>query len=148
MKALIEATEVRIRHLEQVRNACEATIAAERELLRIQRHTTGNGHSTWQPVASNGHRNGHSRTGRPSAAVAPLSSRRQIVKLLEDNYPKDFDPQDVSRRTGVIKRSPDGRLSTYSLLARLYQEGKIDKERPGRYRALPPSRRGKNGTRS
>jgi len=147
MKALIEGTEVRIRHLEQIRDACDATIAAERQLLRIQRVTPQNGHSGWEPPVRNGHKNGYRRTGRPAGA-APLSSRRQIVKLLEDNYPKDFDPQDVSRRTGVIKRSPDGRLSTYSLLARLYQEGKIDKEGPGRYRALPPSRRGKNGTRS
>jgi hypothetical protein len=65
------------------------------------------------------------------------------VKLLEDNYPRDFDPQEVSRKTGVISKSPSGRLSTYSLLARLYQEGKIDKHGTGRYCAVAPSKRWK-----
>ncbi len=133
MKNLIEATESRIRHLEQMRAACEATIAAEKQLLRLQRSHPPNASSAVAQAARNGHK-------RP-ARHKELSSRKQIVKLLEDHYPKDFDPQEVSRRTGVLKRSPDGRLSTYSLLARLYQEGKVDKPSIGHYRALPPSKR-------
>ncbi len=132
MKNLIEATESRIRHLEQMRDACDATIAAERQLLRLQRANPPDAASPLQFAS----RNGHKRNGRKA-----LSSRKRIVKLLEDHYPKDFDPQEVSRRAGVTKRSPDGRLSTYSLLARLYQEGKIDKQRIGHYRALAPSKR-------
>lgn len=86
-----------------------------------------------------------SRNGKapPARSSTHLSSRKQIVKLLEDNYPRDFDPQEVSRKTGVISKSPSGRLSTYSLLARLYQEGKIDKHGTGRYCALAPSKRWK-----
>jgi hypothetical protein len=143
MKTLIEATEARISHLEQLRAACNATIEAERELLRLQRdNPPSNGHVRAM-AGSNGqkgraHQRNH-RTSRP-----PLSSRRQIVRLLEASYPKNFDPREVSRRTGVVKRSPDGRLSTYSLLARLYQEGKIDKNGPGRYCALPPSKRARS----
>lgn len=132
MKTLIEATEFRIRHLEQMRAACDATIAAEKQLLRLQRANPPNGPSAAALAAPNGHK------GRGCHKV--LSSRKLIVKLLQDHYPKDFDPQGVSRKTGVIKRSPDGRLSTYSLLARLYQEGKIDKPGIGHYRALPPSK--------
>lgn len=132
MKNLIEATESRIRHLEQMRAACEATIAAEKQLLRLQRAHPPNASS-----AAESARNGHRRPARHKE----LSSRKQIVKLLQDHYPRDFDPQEVSRKTGVLKRSPDGRLSTYSLLARLYQEGKIDKPSTGHYRALPPSKR-------
>jgi hypothetical protein len=133
MKTPIEATEMRIQHLEQIRAACMATIAAEKELLRVQR---ANGRS----ADAHQRRNGR---GARRPGVTPLSSRKQIVKLLEDNYPKHFDPQEVSRKTGVVKRSPDGRLSTYSLLARLYQERKIDKQGPGRYRALAPAKRAK-----
>jgi hypothetical protein len=133
MKNLIRATESRIRHLEQMRAACEATIAAEKHLLRLQRAHPPNASSA-APFAS---RNGHKRPPRHKE----LSSRKQIVKLLEDHYPRDFDPREVSRKTGVLNRSPDGRLSTYSLLARLYQEGKIDKPSTGHYRALPPSKR-------
>jgi hypothetical protein len=145
MKTLIEATEMRIRHLEQIRLACATTIAAEKELLRIQRANPGNGRLP-EPIRDRRQhhaRNGNGRNGRPVAIAAPLSSRKQIVRMLEEHYPKDFDPQEVARKTGVLKRSPDGRLSTYSLLARLYQEGKIDKNRPGRYRALALAKRGK-----
>lgn len=133
MKNLIEATESRIRYLEQMRDACDATIAAEKQLLQLQRANPVNMVSARAQAA----RNGHKHPTHPKE----LSSRKQIVKLLEDHYPRDFDPQEVSRRTGVLKRSPDGRLSTYSLLARLYQEGKIDKPSTGHYRAVPPSKR-------
>ena len=140
MRTLVEATEARIRQLEQIRAACASTIAAERELLRIQRATPGNGRHPGAIAARHGSRNGKGPAGR---STTPLSSRKQIVKLLEDNHPRDFDPQEVSRKTGVITKSPSGRLSTYSLLARLYLEGKIDKHGPGRYCALAPSKRGK-----
>jgi len=143
MRTLLEATEARIRQLEQIRAACASTIAAERELLRIQRATPGNGRTPGALAVRHGSRNGKGPAGRSIANGAPLSARKQIVKLLEDNYPRDFDPQEVSRKTGVITKSPSGRLSTYSLLARLYQEGKVDKHGPGRYCALAPSKRGK-----
>ncbi len=133
MRNLTEATEARIHHLEQMCAACEATIVAEKQLLRLQRAHPPNASS----AAAQAARNGHKRSQRHKE----LSSRKRIVKLLEDHYPRDFDPQEVSRKTGVIKRSPDGRLSTYSLLARLYQEGKIDKPSTGHYRALAPSKR-------
>jgi hypothetical protein len=142
MKTLIEATETRISHLEQLRAACDATIEAETELLRLQRDNPRDGH-VHVMAGSNGQKGrAHQRNHRTSGP--PLSSRRQIVRLLEANYPKNFDPREVSRRTGVVKRSPDGRLSTYSLLARLYQEGKIDKNGPGRYCALPRSKRARS----
>ncbi|SRR5579864_1550795 len=137
MKTPIEATEMRIRHLEQIRAACVATISAEKELLRIQR---ANGRPA-EALRAQQRRNGGG--ARRAPAVTPLSSRKQIVKLLEDHYPTHFDPQEVARKASIVKRSPDGRLSTYSLLARLYQEGKIDKQGPGRYRALPPAKRAK-----
>ena len=138
MKTLIQATELRIRDLEQIRAACAATIAAEKQLLRLQRANPLNAKSVGAPAARDAHK---ARTSARQRRTTGLSSRKQIVKLLEDQYPKDFDPREVSRKTGVIKRSPDGRLSTYSLLARLYQEGKIDKQGTGRYRALAPSKR-------
>ena len=143
MKTLVEATEARIRQLEQIRAACASTIVAETELLRIQRATPGNGRSPGALAARRGSSNGKGPPPRSTAGALPLSSRKQIVKLLEENYPRDFDPQEVSRKTGVTNKSPAGRLSTYSLLARLYQERKIDKHGPGRYRALAPSKRGK-----
>jgi len=143
MRTLLEATEARIRQLEQIRAACASTIAAERELLRIQRATPGNGRSAGVLAARRASRNGKGPRARSTAGTLPMSARKQIVKLLEGNYPKDFDPQEVSRKTGVINKSPRGSLSTYSLLARLYKEGKIDKHGPGRYRALAPSKRGK-----
>jgi|SRR5579871_623697 len=138
MKTLSQATELRIRHLEELLAACVTTIAAEKELLRIQLASTAEA-STASVRTGTRVRRLSGPNGRPTAA--PLSSRRLIVQLLEDNYPRDFDPQDVAHKTGVMKRSNDGRLSTYSLLARLYREGKIDKHGTGRYRALPPAKR-------
>jgi hypothetical protein len=144
MRTLVEATEARIRQLEQIRAACASTIAAERELLHIQRAIPVNGRSPGALATRRASSNGKGPPARFMASAPPLSSRKQIVKLLEDKYPRDFDPQEVSRKTGVINKSPKGRLSTYSLLARLYQEGKIDKHGPGRYRALAPSKRGQS----
>ena len=141
MRTLIEATELRIRHLEKIRSACDATIAAERHLLHLQRASPLNSGTVTMP-ARNGHKNGG--PARHTNGTPALSSRKRIVKLLEAHYPQDFDPQAVSRKTGVVKRSPDGRLSTYSLLARLYHEGKIDKQATGLYRALAPSKRAKS----
>jgi hypothetical protein len=129
--------------LEQIRAACASTIAAERELLYIQRAIPVNGRSPGALAPGRASRNGKGPPARSTAGTQPLSARKQIVKLLEDNYPRDFDPQEVSRKTGVTNKSPAGRLSTYSLLARLYQEGKIDKHGPGRYCALALSKRRK-----
>jgi hypothetical protein len=142
MRTLVEATEARIRQLEQIQAACASTIAAERELLRIQRATPGNNRSPGAWAVRRESKNGKGRPARSTAGTTPLSARKQIVKLLEDNYPKDFDPREVSRKTGVTKRSPDASPRTHSWRARIKKEKSIRTEPAATARLRPQSEAG------
>jgi hypothetical protein len=143
MKTLTEAKKLRIHHWEPIRAAYDATIAAERALLRLQHISPLRPEPDNAPQGLNGESSRKRRERRPAAGQTRVSSRRQIVKRLEENARRDFDAQTSRARPESSNETLTVASPRDSLLARLHQEGKSTSP-PSAATALPPFKRAKS----